>query len=303
MSAPTVTVVIPTHARAAQLEACLGGVAKLNSVPGGFEIVVVDDGGPQSLEPLIASWRDRLPVRLTVREQGGPAKARNTGAEMARGRFLAFIDDDCVPLPGWLSALVRELERRPDHLLGGRVTNGLPDDPYATATQSITTFARHYYRSESPTSRSSRPTTLRCQPSDFATSADSTPRSGVATAEDREFCDRWRSLQLPDGGGSGRRNRSRSSLDVRELPPATLQLWARHPGGPSHSTEARVERLRCRTLLLLLEPDPLSAARAGAKPRHTRRGFDDRSTTRNDRWLLLGCLVRSSHPIDTAARR
>ena len=94
MSAPTVTVVIPTHARAAQLEACLGGIAKLNSVPGAFEIVVVDDGGPQSLEPLIASWRDRLPVRLTVREQGGPAKARNDGAAMARGRFLAFIDDE-----------------------------------------------------------------------------------------------------------------------------------------------------------------------------------------------------------------
>jgi glycosyltransferase involved in cell wall biosynthesis len=78
MSAPTVTVVIPTHARAAQLEACLGGIAKLNSVPGGFEIVVVDDGGPQSLEPLIASWRDRLPVRLT----GGSKAARQRLAMM-----------------------------------------------------------------------------------------------------------------------------------------------------------------------------------------------------------------------------
>ena len=59
MSAPTVTVVIPTHARPAQLEACLGGIAKLDPVPGGFEIVIVDDGGPRSLEPLIAAWRDR----------------------------------------------------------------------------------------------------------------------------------------------------------------------------------------------------------------------------------------------------
>ena len=197
MSAPTVTVVIPTHARPAQLEACLAGIAKLNPAPGGFEIVVVDDGGPQSLEPLIAAWRDRLPVRLAVREQGGPAKARNTGAEMSRGRFLAFIDDDCIPHSGWLSALVRELERRPDHLLGGRVTNGLPDDPYATATQSITTYARHYYRSEAANEPFFTTNNLALSTERFrhVGGFDTSIRSW--TGEDREFCDRWRSFNYP----------------------------------------------------------------------------------------------------------
>jgi glycosyltransferase involved in cell wall biosynthesis len=148
MSAPTVTVVVPTHARPAQIEACLDGLSRLDPVPGGFEIAIVDDGSPRSIETLIAAWQDRLPIRLIVRARGGPAKARNSGAEVAKGRYLAFIDDDCVPLPGWLSALVREIERRPNFLLGGPVSNGLPDNPYATATQSITTYAQHYYRSK-----------------------------------------------------------------------------------------------------------------------------------------------------------
>ena len=148
MSTPTVTVVVPTYARPVQIEACLDGLSRLDPVPGGFEIVIVDDGSPRSIETLIAAWRDRLPIRLIVRARGGPAKAGKDGAEMARGRYLAFIDDDCIPLPGWLSALVRQLERRPDFLLGGPVRNGLPDNPYATATQSITTYAQHYYRSK-----------------------------------------------------------------------------------------------------------------------------------------------------------
>lgn len=196
MSVPTVTVVIATHARPAQLDACLEGMAKLDRVAGGLEIVIVDDGGPQSLEPLIGAW-NQLPVRLTVRKRGGPAKARNTGAEMARGRFLAFIDDDCIPLPGWLSALVRELERRPDHLLGGRVTNGLPEDPYAAATQSITTYARQYYRSEAANEPFFTTNNLALSTERFrhVGGFDTSIRS--ATGEDREFCDRWRSYGYP----------------------------------------------------------------------------------------------------------
>jgi GT2 family glycosyltransferase len=134
---------------------------------------------------------------LIVRERGGPALARNTGAEMARGRYLAFIDDDCVPVPGWLSALVRELDRGPDRLLGGPVINGLPGNPYATATQSITTFAQRYYRSMGgnepffTTNNLALSTERFREIGQFETSI----RSG--TGEDREFCDRWRSYNWP----------------------------------------------------------------------------------------------------------
>ena len=85
MSAPTVTVVVPTHARPVQIEACLDGLSRLDPVPGGFEIVIVDDGSPRSIETLIAAWRDRLPIRLIVRARGGPAKARNDRGRNGEG--------------------------------------------------------------------------------------------------------------------------------------------------------------------------------------------------------------------------
>ena len=154
---------------------------------------------------------------------------------MSRGRFLAFIDDDCIPHSGWLSALVRELERRPDHLLGGRVTNGLPDDPYATATQSITTYARHYYRSEAANEPFFTTNNLALSTERFrhVGGFDTSIRSW--TGEDREFCDRWRSFNYPMAEVLDAEVVHAYPLDARELPPATLQLWARHSGGPSHS--------------------------------------------------------------------
>ena len=44
-------------------------------------------------------------LALRLGKGSGPSVARNTGALRARGRWLAFTDDDCLPEPGWLAAL------------------------------------------------------------------------------------------------------------------------------------------------------------------------------------------------------
>jgi len=129
---PQVSIVVPTFARPAALARCLDGIAALDrAVP--FEVVVVDDGGPEPLDALVAERAARLDVHLVRQTRGGPAAARNTGAARARGAWLAFLDDDCTPDQGWLAVLVRELERDDRRLLGGSVENALPENPYATA--------------------------------------------------------------------------------------------------------------------------------------------------------------------------
>jgi glycosyltransferase involved in cell wall biosynthesis len=162
---------------------------KLDPALGGFEIVVVDDGSPGSLEPLIAKWQDRLPIRLMVQARGGPSAARNSGAKMGRGHFLVFIDDDCVPEPGWLSALLRELKRRPDHLLAGPVLNGLPLNPYATTVQRIATYVYQYYQGGGNEQFFTS--------NNLGVSARRFHEIGgfdtmISGAEDKDFCDRWR---------------------------------------------------------------------------------------------------------------
>ena len=152
------------------------------------EVVVVDDGGPEPLDTLVASYADALDVRLIRQSRARPA--------VARGLLLAFIDDDCTPAPDWLAALVREIKLDDRRLLGGRVENALTENPYSTASEQISQFVYEYNR----TGRAREPffTTnnfalaahLFRAVGGFATSIPS------ATAEDKEFCDRWRAHGL-----------------------------------------------------------------------------------------------------------
>ena len=187
---PTVSIVVPTFARAAKLERCLDAVAGVEAVVA-FEVIVVDDGGPEPLDTVVASYAERLDVRLIRQSRAGPAAARNAGAALARGRFLAFVDDDCRPEPGWLSAAMRELERDDRRLLGGRVENALPDNPYATATEHIARFVDDYNRTAVAREPFFRSNNIALAADLFRAVGGFTTGIPSATAEDKEFCDRW----------------------------------------------------------------------------------------------------------------
>jgi glycosyltransferase involved in cell wall biosynthesis len=69
-----------------------------------FEVVIVDDA---SREPAAPQAPAGLDVRVVRHDQArGPAAARNTGWHAARGRLIAFTDDDCAAAPNWLEALL-----------------------------------------------------------------------------------------------------------------------------------------------------------------------------------------------------
>jgi glycosyltransferase involved in cell wall biosynthesis len=188
---PTVSIVVPTFARAAQLERCLDAIAGLEAGTIAFEVVVVDDGGPTPLDALVASYAARLDVRLIRQTRAGPAAARNAGAAVARGRFLAFLDDDCTPEPGWLPAMLHELERDDRRLLGGRVENALTDNPYATASEHIAQFVYDYNRTAGAREPFFTTNNIALAADLFRAVGGFTTAIPSATAEDKELCDRW----------------------------------------------------------------------------------------------------------------
>lgn len=63
-----------------------------------LELIVVDDG---SSIPVTVNADDAYVVR---KDWAGPASARNAGWRVARGRWIAFIDSDCMPCDGWTGA-------------------------------------------------------------------------------------------------------------------------------------------------------------------------------------------------------
>jgi GT2 family glycosyltransferase len=104
-------IVICTRNRAAQLRRTLEALAAQGD--GSTPIVVVDQS---DAEDAWLSERERADARLTViRDSGrGLARARNIGWRRSDADWLIYLDDDCLPEPGWLEALEHEIRENAD---------------------------------------------------------------------------------------------------------------------------------------------------------------------------------------------
>ena len=114
--APRASIVIPVHGAFAHTLACLRAIAA-HPPATPFEAIVVDDASPDdSLEKLRQVGGIRLHARAT---NGGFIAACNDVAALARGDVLVFLNNDTVPQPGWLDALLGTFEAHPDAGLAG----------------------------------------------------------------------------------------------------------------------------------------------------------------------------------------
>jgi GT2 family glycosyltransferase len=96
-----------------------------------YEVVVADDGRESTAEAMI---RDHFPWARWVQGPGtGPAANRNAGAAVARGAWLAFTDDDCLPQPSWLAAYSVAIAEHSDFSVFEGKT--VPDRPRRTLAE------------------------------------------------------------------------------------------------------------------------------------------------------------------------
>src|SRR5262245_44155557 len=144
---PFFSIVVPTYGRSAQLMSCLKAISSLDYPIDRFEVVVVNDGGEISNEALLAEFRNRFDFTLLTQPHAGPATARIYGASMAKGEYLAFTDDDCLPLSNWLQTLAVRFETMPECIVGGRTINGYLDNLYSSASQLLIDYLCAYYNS------------------------------------------------------------------------------------------------------------------------------------------------------------
>ncbi len=105
-----VSVVVPTFRRPDLLQCCLSALTLQNIDPADFEILIIDDAACDDTMRQVECWIERArecghTIRyLQVVGSHGPAAARNLGWRAANGEIIAFTDDDCLPIPGWLRA-------------------------------------------------------------------------------------------------------------------------------------------------------------------------------------------------------
>ena len=97
-----VSIVIPTFNGAQRIGKCLDALSK-QLPPRPVEILVVDDGSTDNTVEVVSSYPG---TRVLSQRNAGPAAARNRGAFESRGKLILFTDDDCIPTPDWLDAML-----------------------------------------------------------------------------------------------------------------------------------------------------------------------------------------------------
>lgn len=109
----TATVCVCTMRRPESLRRLLGSlsaqVSEADSPLPPFEVVVVDNDADGSAAGIVEEFSTDLSLRYAIEPQRGLATARNACVRRARGEFLAFVDDDEIVVPTWLSALHRSI--------------------------------------------------------------------------------------------------------------------------------------------------------------------------------------------------
>ena len=127
-----ISIIIPVRDRAGAIARCIAGVHAGGFDPSRHELIVVDNGSSDgSAETARAAG-----ARVLGEPVPNRCLARNLGARHAAGRWLLFIDSDCVPEPGWLPALERAFaETEAGHPRRALIAGAVLDAPPANEVE------------------------------------------------------------------------------------------------------------------------------------------------------------------------
>lgn len=88
-----ISVIVPVYNCERYLERCIQSV--LNQSFSDFELILVNDGSTDNSPVLCDMWKNRdSRIRVLHKKNGGTSSARNAGIDIAKGVFLAFLDND-----------------------------------------------------------------------------------------------------------------------------------------------------------------------------------------------------------------
>jgi len=110
VSNPIISAVICTHNRAPYLRKALHSLFQQSLPQEQYEVLVVDNCSTDTTKEVIEEFARAGPVRYHYESRLGLSHARNAGWHSARGRYVAYLDDDAIACPGWLEKILEVFE-------------------------------------------------------------------------------------------------------------------------------------------------------------------------------------------------
>jgi len=122
-----VTILMATRNRAAQLAQTLERYCALQSPPGGWKAVIVDNGSSDDTRGVVQSFAARIPVECVREDRAGTTLALNTGIASVAGELVVFTDDDVLVPGNWLVRYQAEAAAHPEFsIFGGPIVPKWP---------------------------------------------------------------------------------------------------------------------------------------------------------------------------------
>ncbi|MGD1861311.1 MAG: glycosyltransferase family 2 protein [Leptolyngbyaceae cyanobacterium] len=126
MSSTRISAIICTHNRAQYLGAAIDSLLAQNFAD--YEIIVVDNASTDATRAVVEARLPHPRLQYLCEMTLGLSTARNTGAQAAQGKILAYLDDDAEASDGWLQAIASIFDQDAKvAIAGGRVTLIWPD--------------------------------------------------------------------------------------------------------------------------------------------------------------------------------
>lgn len=121
LAKPLISAIVCTHNRDRYLGAAIKSLLAQDFAD--FEVIVVDNASSDRTREVVQAYLNDPRLHYVYESTIGLSVARNTGARLAQGEILAYLDDDAIASPGWLKILVDAYEQNSQlAIAGGKVT-------------------------------------------------------------------------------------------------------------------------------------------------------------------------------------
>lgn len=113
---PTLSIIVCTYNRASLLKNCLQSLEKQTTNKKNYEVIVINNNSSDNTSQVVKDLMEGQlsNIKEVIERKQGLSYARNHGWKKARGKYVAYIDDDATAECDWVEQILKFIKRKPN---------------------------------------------------------------------------------------------------------------------------------------------------------------------------------------------